>query len=188
MAGLALILGEEAPDSPKKARSVESGKADEACGDRLEGRFDLAPADESVLHHRRGVPEIPIVTSGEFREELRAEVVVKHADLPPVSDVWRVLLPIFEFGQKLVRARKLDVDLELLFEAGKQREASRRLGIEFEVDVHCRVAPPVPEGRGTPYQVEAPGTLDSASKLGKEALDPLAICGTPHAWILGRGG
>lgn len=177
-------LGQEALHSPAKGRCVEPGKANEGRADPFEGSFDLGQADEAPLHPLPSISEIAVVTSGELGEHLAAQIVVKHVDLAPASEGWRVSLPIRKLGKKLVRACELDVDLELVLESSQNGKASGGLGVELEVDVHRRLAPSKPEGGSAPNEIERTGAVASVPELGEEALDPLAIDRVPHGSIV----
>src|SRR5438132_11858871 len=67
---------------------------------------------QTALDHLMNVLLVERMTSLDFRERLRVEIVVKEHKFPFLLDETAPLLPPGQLGNKVIRRRQLDVHLE----------------------------------------------------------------------------
>ena len=81
------------------------------------------------------------MTSLDFRERLRVEIVVKEHKFPFLLDETAPLLPPGQLGNKVIRRSLLDVHLETFLERRQASEDLVDFGNDLQIEIYGGVSP-----------------------------------------------
>src|SRR5436305_7646815 len=163
---------------------VDRGEAVEMGLDLLESLAELSPVDHPTVDHLARVVAVLGMPALDFRQGLGVEIVVIEGEPPLLRDEGAAVSPVGELGNELVRGGQLDVDLELVLEAGKGTKEPVGLGLHLDVDdvdVDRARTPTEEDGRGTAREVKADVPLRLPAELAHEAADSRRVYRPPHS-------
>src|SRR6185295_5269458 len=109
------------------------------------------------------------------------EVVVVKGEASLPRDECASLFPARNLRNELVRRRQLDVDLQLVFDAGEGAEEPVGLRLHLDVDVDGARPPTVENGCGSSREVEAHVAVRFLPELPHEPAETVRVYRPAHS-------